>query len=270
MSRFHWQNLNEKPNGTHGWGLREGRCWLHFGDYWSKSVRFEWNLWTHFCGVDLEIGDERTTAMVAFPPLAFWFSISTHWKWLWRIVPKKETEYQGKPMLLVDQRECGIRIHGWCLRITPWGRWGEWVEADPWWVRGISIPLNPFEWRHQSTMVRCSDGLWEPRVGSWEHDKAPDNRETFKFSYTYFLKNGTIQNRTATVHVERMSWCPKCLQWTSLFQKSRTYIEVAFDEEVGERTGSWKGGCVGCGWDLRSGETPEAALRRMEKERKFN
>jgi hypothetical protein len=45
------------------------------------------------------------------------------------------------------------------------------------------------------------------------------------------------------------------------------YIE--FNDEVGERTGSWKGGTLGCGYNLLPNETPLECLRRMEKERKF-
>ena len=37
----------------------------------------------------------------------------------------------------------------------------------------------------------------------------------------------------------------------------------------GERNGSWKGGVLGCGWDMLKGETPLDTLRRMERERRF-
>jgi hypothetical protein len=49
----------------------------------------------------------------------------------------------------------------------------------------------------------------------------------------------------------------------------RTSIWVTFNEEIGERVETWKGGTTGCGCDIRTGETPEMTLRRMEKERKF-
>jgi hypothetical protein len=44
---------------------------------------------------------------------------------------------------------------------------------------------------------------------------------------------------------------------------------VVFSAEVGERSGSWKGGCIGCGYDLLPDELPEECLRRMERDRKF-
>ena len=46
-------------------------------------------------------------------------------------------------------------------------------------------------------------------------------------------------------------------------------IGVSFDGEVGEETGSWKGGCVGCGYEMLPGEVPLDTLRRMERDRKF-
>lgn len=47
-------------------------------------------------------------------------------------------------------------------------------------------------------------------------------------------------------------------------------IDVQFDGEVGERSGSWKGGTVGCSYDKLPTEGIEQCLRRMEKEREFN
>lgn len=83
--------------------------------------------------------------------------------------------------------------------------------------------------------------------------------------YTYTLASGEVQNRTATVskrrHVLRRRW-----GWWKWIKES---IHVEFSDEVGERTGSWKGGTIGCGYDLRPGETLLECLRRMERERSF-
>jgi hypothetical protein len=48
-----------------------------------------------------------------------------------------------------------------------------------------------------------------------------------------------------------------------------TTLDVKFDDEVGERSGSWKGGTIGCSYEMLPNETPEQTLRRMEKEREF-
>ena len=99
--------------------------------------------------------------------------------------------------------------------------------------------------------------------------KEPDSRHEEQFAYHYTLKSGEVQERIATIHVERREWRQKWLRWCPLFAKKSTSIDVQFNGEVGERTGSWKGGTIGCGWDLRKGETAEQALRRMERERSF-
>jgi hypothetical protein len=154
-----------------------------------------------------------------------------------------------------------------------WQRWGfsfcddslhlHWNEKTKVWF----LPFKSFiHMRHE---VRRSDGSWVPYVGSWERDKQPDGREEAAFPYHYTLNNGQVQERTATVFVGRMAWRPKWLAWTSLFERERQSIDVAFSDEVGERTGSWKGGTVGCGYDMLPNETPEQTLRRMERERRF-
>lgn len=140
----------------------------------------------------------------------------------------------------------------------------------------------PWDYVHIRHDVLRPDGTWSPYVGSWEErggfpqkdgtlsqPKEPDGRKLEAFPYRYVLKSGEVQLRQATVYVERYEWRQKWLAWCPWFAKVRTSIEVEFDGEAGERSGSWKGGCVGCGYDLKPGETPEQALRRMEAERKF-
>jgi hypothetical protein len=46
-----------------------------------------------------------------------------------------------RPFVIPDDRECSVSVHDWTLRLTPWGRWGEWRTADPWWIRGVSLNL---------------------------------------------------------------------------------------------------------------------------------
>ncbi len=87
--------------------------------------------------------------------------------------------------------------------------------------------------------------------------------------FEYVLKSGEVQKRTATVYVDRMEWRRRGLLGLPWFNKVRTYINVSFDGEVGERTWSWKGGCVGCSYDMLPGETAKQTLDRMARERKF-
>jgi len=62
---------------------------------------------------------------------------------------------------------------------------------------------------------------------------------------------------------------PKWLTWIKLFSKVSRSIEIDFSSEVGEESGSWKGGCIGCSWQLKPNQTPLEALKEMESTRKF-
>lgn len=128
----------------------------------------------------------------------------------------------------------------------------------------------PWDFKHMKTEVLRPDGTWVPKVYSYERHKEPDGRWTETYPYTYRLKNGEIQERQATVYVDRMEWRWRCCTWLPWLALVRKSIEVEFDQEVGERTGSWKGGTVGCSYEMRPGETPNQTLRRMEREREFN
>lgn len=88
--------------------------------------------------------------------------------------------------------------------------------------------------------------------------------------YRYARRCGEVQERTATFYAERWEHRYNWIRWLPFPRRIATSISIDFDDEVGERTGSWKGGVLGCGYDLRPGESPLECLRRMERERKFN
>lgn len=87
--------------------------------------------------------------------------------------------------------------------------------------------------------------------------------------YTYTLRNGEVQKRNATIYAQRYEHRRRWLHFVDWFALKNDSIDIEFDEEVGERTGSWKGGCTGCSYQLLAGESNLDCLRRMEAERKF-
>ena len=139
-------------------------------------------------------------------------------------------------------------------------------------TKHIELPWN-LEW-YRTSMLKC-DGTWETekyrleKKDFWNDDIWKDKIKYDTYEYKYTLKNGEVQNRIAKVRTEEREWRPRWFMWTSLFSKVNRSINVDFSEEVGDRTGSWKGGCVGCGYTMKPGETPLQTLRRMERERKF-
>lgn len=216
--------------------------------------------------------------------------------WPYRLVVEKERkgrlfrimERYGGEVAYLALRICGLQAE---IEFP-----SDWHEEKRGWVRlglGFGVLAFSFPW---SNVVpddgQCSgptygfqffeDILWihygkeHAEVGTskrlsfympwhWKHREHLILSEPETHPYHYCLKNWTIQERTATIQVESMLWTRYWLPWR-MYRRS---IDVKFNDEVGERTGSWKGGTIGCGYDLRADEAPLECLRRMEKERKF-
>ena len=100
---------------------------------------------------------------------------------------------------------------------------------------------------------------------SWRHREHKILTQPETHPYKYTLRSGEIQERTATIQVETRLWTRPWIP-RKLFKRT---IDVQFNDEVGERTGSWKGGVLGCGYDMLPNESPLQTLRRMERERVF-
>ena len=82
-----------------------------------------------------------------------------------------------------------------------------------------------------------------------------------KFPFVYTLRNGEKQHRTATCHLKRSTYG---WQWFPFIRKSYLSMEYQFDEEVGECSGSWKGGVIASGIKMTLGETMEQAIERLK------
>lgn len=154
-----------------------------------------------------------------------------------------------------------------------YGGTSQWKFDSIWfcWGNKTKCYHMPWEWKHIKVEVQRPDGSWVKQVSSWEEspENPPDGRMIWKFDYKYTLQSGEVQYRTAEVYVERREWRRKFISWLPLFAKKRMSIDYTFDGEVGEGSGSWKGGCISSGQDMRRGETVEQCFRRMERERKF-
>jgi hypothetical protein len=142
------------------------------------------------------------------------------------------------------------------------------------WGEYCKIIHLPWDWKHCATLQLMNDRSWRnaKEISLDSFCLASNSPDAWRatYSYVYRLNSGEVQERWADVTVDRMEWRWKWfgrfLPWPRLRRQS---INVNFNDEVGERTGSWKGGCIGCGYTMLRGETPEVTLRRMEFERKF-
>ena len=131
-------------------------------------------------------------------------------------------------------------------------RWGEFYKS-------YSMPFVTYVFDHHKVM---SNGKWVDGENYWDNQEI-DRQD---FPYTYQLASGEIQERVATCFIEKRQWHRKWLPFSKMIRKE---LNINFNDEVGEETGSWKGGCIGCGYDMLEGESMEQCLRRMEKEREF-
>jgi hypothetical protein len=126
----------------------------------------------------------------------------------------------------------------------------------------------PWAWTHVRHSYLKVDGSRHHNAALGEYS-APAVTKSM-FPYIYVRQSGEIQHREATVNGEEREWRLHYTPWLPWPRKIRRSINVEFSEEVGERAGSWKGGCLGCGYDWLLGETQLDALRRMERDREFN
>ena len=139
------------------------------------------------------------------------------------------------------------------------------------WVRGWKSFNFPwaFEFWKREVLHKTGDTThWRKEERGddfWDKEKWKNQIVLETYPYTYTLKSGEKQERTATIYQEKRYW----RRWFNLLSKCNHYIEIEFSDEVGERSGSYKGGCIGCSYKVNKGETPLECLRRMEKGRKF-
>lgn len=192
---------------------------------------------------------------------------------------------------------CVLPFFGqWFLKLPRWlphrepreilDKWGfSWSWFDP---DGSTIHLNwgdrskvffmPWRWRHHSSEILRTDGTWRlqkcirllggGKTNEYDssHTPLPDVYVE-QHPYHYLLDSGETQHVTATISVTRSEW--RIIKWLPWPRKRHRYIDISFDGEVGERAGSWKGGCVGCAYEMRPGEQPRDTLRRMQRVRRF-
>lgn len=222
------------------------RGWLKDG----QSVELSWQRrgWAFGAGVHIHSNDDDMGDRLLF--LKFWRGTAVI---PLGIVPHPWPPFDGPQWSAYASREFGLTVN-WGMR-----RWS-------------------LDWPFFTLMTRAweyelDDGTWwsvdradELRGEEWE---ARPRAKTETHPYTYTLRSGHVQSVTATIHRERFTLSRKWFGWLPWLDKRLNTIDVRFSDEVGERAGSWKGGCIGCGYDMRPGETPLDTLRRMERERKF-
>ena len=137
----------------------------------------------------------------------------------------------------------------------------------------FSMPWE-FDWVRTSTYLR--DETWFNETSkkgvSWKGEGygtqkwLSENKWSKTLPFIDKYDNTTVN---ATISVTVREWRPRALKWTSLFSRIKKQIDIEFDNEVGREKGSYKGGTLGCSYEMREGESPEQCLKRMEEARNF-
>lgn len=152
------------------------------------------------------------------------------------------------------------------------------------WGTRFKLAYWPWNWEWVRTSYLKTDGTWKTETkakrgfpaNSCLRSNHPfylssNDEELWRetYLYHYMLDSGEVQSVNATVSVEEREWRLRWATWFPFIRKVSRTIAVEFSGELGERAGSWKGGCTGCGYDMKWGETPRATLMRMQRERRF-
>ncbi len=131
----------------------------------------------------------------------------------------------------------------------------------------------PWMWDHYRSSFLNHDGTLYKHKSKRGFEETPESIKSW-FAYKYILNEGlqtqSEQKRFVTMHGSMMEHRWRWFKWLPWPRKIRRYIDVEFNQEVGSQAGSWKGGCVGCSYDWKEGETQLECLRRMEAERRFD
>lgn len=189
------------------------------------------------------------------------------------------------PLPLFTQRwfpgDCGIdrARYGFSWRFGK--EWGGDLHLS--WGRRSKITWAPWGLEHIRTDYLGDDLEWHDdrlKPASWrrlaEEDAGPEPW-TASYPFHYMLDNGEVQHTIATVtrrrafHGRRWIGPKRFRAWLrSILPVTRfESLDIAFDDEMGERRGSWKGGTVGTSCKIGPDESPIAALRRYQRTARF-
>lgn len=171
-----------------------------------------------------------------------------------------------------DMPQYGVCIHSNSLWVYKGGKYENGQTQNGW----ITWDIPFFSWDFIGRWIKDKNGEYvliekESMLAGSSYLSIHDFKEHHALKeshpYVYNLKSGEVQRRIATCTVEKLKWNRK---WFPMFSKTSERIDVWFDEETGERTGSWKGGVLGCSYQMEKDETIKQCLSRMERERKFD
>lgn len=231
----------------------------------DSSYRYFWGEFDpKFVGFALKAYCYEEPGLIIAPGLFRFFVRLPRWKWIHRQFNgdcSMENEGYGFSIALKDEFAFQLHLEWGKRRKTinpPWG-WsnfvGEYLGVDGEFYVDAAAP----DYFGRSLGLRSRKPLPPEGAPAWQAD----------YPYHYMTSGGEAQHVTATVKRGRSTRTYTVLG-IPVRRRISHDIDVRFDAEVGNQRGSWKGGCVGCGYEMKPGETPARTLRRMQRERDFD
>lgn len=158
-------------------------------------------------------------------------------------------------------------------------QWGQGSAIHASWGRRSKIVDMPWGLQHIQTEHLNDVGEWQvaPTYRLGEQIGADPVKWTAEHPYHYMLDDGEVQHTIATISRRRAAYgarwfgCGAVSGWLRSIMPKKVFesIDVTFADEMGSRRGSWKGGTIGCSYNMKPGETPKHTLMRMQRERTF-
>lgn len=161
-----------------------------------------------------------------------------------------------------DLPRYGVTIHNDTFWIYRGGKFDSYIGQTDSKCTTFYLPWFNLEHDNEFHCVQTPDGTWEK-----ETDYDAPNAQKLQIPFVYTLRNGDEQFRIATCYKERRRWHRK---WFRFLPAAITEykVNISFSDEVGERSGSWKGGVTGTSASLEYPEEPmETAFNRFISEK---
>lgn len=207
----------------------------------ENSIEFTWGYISFGGGPELQLDH---TYEYGVPRLCFWF----FWIVFHVELPFIKQRYDD----VNNSPRYGFSYHDKSI----WWHWnlGFWAFHMPW------------DWQHVRHTILSPDGSVCCDANDLENSWEPPEEIKEIHDFTYRLKTGEVQHRKATIYGGEREWRWRWFQWLPFPRMIRRTISIGFDEEVGNRSGSWKGGILGMGKEWLKGESMADSLKRVESD----
>lgn len=247
--------LNSPPDNE-GRSIRTGEgipvvlrligCEVITSTKWGSTYKFKWGEFAPVRGIGLTLVKQPTKWQLYFGLIFCMVFLTKHRPFV--------TEKQIKE----PEKEYGIRYFDRAIQL-PWGTEGRIIQM-PWaFVWSWTAILNKeLEVVYVNTKAV---GVYVQSTDARQIEDHAKQQVKMIYPYSYVLSNGMIQRRHAHTYIFRTSWRWNWWKWKTI---TKQYINVSFNAPIGEKE------VAGTNYEMIPGETMENAVRRMEKEMKFD